>query len=78
MSNAVKCVLIASAAVLGLATSAHAQSYSSRSHHYRHRQPVHRNFEAGIYRRELHGDSRSSYNYDAGYPASDTAAALDE
>jgi hypothetical protein len=77
MHNAVKSALIATAVVLGLATSAQAQSSSSPIHHYRYRQPVQRNSSAGVYRRGLYNAS-PSYNYDPGYPASDTAAALDE
>lgn len=84
MNNAVKFALITSAVGLvttivglGLATSAQAQSYSSPIHHYRYREPVQRSFGAGIYRRELY-NSAPTYNYDPGYPASDTAEALDE
>lgn len=77
MSTAVKCALIGAVAALGFATSAHAQSYSSPIHHYRHRQAVQRDFGTGGSRRELYNYSPSS-GYDPGYPASDTAEALDE
>jgi hypothetical protein len=77
MSAAAKRAIIAVTIALGLATSAQGQPSSSSIRHYRHRQPVQRDFGAGIYRRQLYNYS-PPYNYDPGYPASDTAAALDE
>lgn len=77
MNNAVKSALITAAVALGLASSAQARSHPSPIHHYRHRQPVQRDFGAGIQQREFYNYSRP-YDYDPGYPASDTAAALDE
>jgi hypothetical protein len=77
MCNAVKGALITGAVALGVATSAHAQLHSAAIHHYRYRQPIQRNFGAALYPRQLYNYS-PTYNYDPGYPASDTAAALDE
>lgn len=77
MSIAVKPALIAAVVALGFAMSTQAQSYSSPIHHYRHRRPVQRNSEAGIYQRELYNYSLPSKR-DPGYPASDTADGLDE
>jgi len=59
---------IIAAAVVAVATSAQAQSY-----YYRHRQVAH----AAPYPGQLYNYAPSS-GYDAGYPSSDTAAALDE
>jgi hypothetical protein len=67
MNVAVMGAIIA-AAVVAVTTSAQAQS-----HYYRHRQVAH----AGPYPGQLYNYAPSS-GYDAGYPSSDTAAALDE
>ncbi len=69
MNAAVMGAIIA-AAVVAVATSAQAQSHY---YHYRHRQIAH----ADPYPGRLYSYAPSS-GYDAGYPSSDTAAALDE
>ena len=78
MSAAVKYVLIAAAIALGLGASAYTHSYASPIHHYRHRQAVQRDFGVGTYHRREPYNYSTPYNFDPGYPASDTAAALDE
>ena len=77
MNAAAKRALAAAAVAFGLATCAHAQSYSSPIHHYRHRQPVQRDFGAGMSGGQPYNQS-PSYDYNPGYSGSDTAAALDE
>ena len=68
MNAAVMPAVIAAVLVLAAVMSAQAQS-----HHYRHRQVAH----AYPYPGQLYNYAPSS-GYDAGYPSSDTAAALDE
>ena len=76
MSTVAKRAPIAAVVALGMVTAAHAQSYPS-IHHYRHRPSIEQKSRISASRRELYSYSPSN-GYDPGYPASDTAAALDE